>query len=155
MASRTGYRIVKRKWASSAFDGEGARRFGGRWNSKGVPCVYLSSSISLAALEMLVHLQSADLLQTYALFTLDIPHKHLRELDESELPANWRDDPAPGETAAIGDEWLRSGEGMALLVPSTVVPLEYNLILNPRHPAFADCIDAAREIAFNFDQRLK
>jgi RES domain-containing protein len=52
----TAWRIFKRRYKASAFTGEGARLFGGRWNSKGIPVVYTSASPSLATLEMLVHL---------------------------------------------------------------------------------------------------
>jgi len=154
-SSLNAYRIVKRRWASSAFDGEGARLYGGRWNSKGQSCVYLSSSLSLAALEMLVHLDAEHLLSAYCAFVLPIPHSQLRQLQPEDLPDNWREHPAPAETARLGDAWLASGDGMALLLPSAVLPSENNLLLNTRHPAFAQCSKQAQEIPFAFDHRLK
>ncbi|QIB53071.1 RES domain-containing protein [Pseudomonas sp. OIL-1] len=149
------FRIVKKKWASTAFDGEGARRHGGRWNSKGQRCVYLSSSISLATLEVLVHLQSSDLLAAYVLFSVKIPVEHVRSLAKSDLPSNWQADPAPSETAAIGDGWLVSGDGVALVVPSTVIVQEKNILLNPAHPAFELIVATSTEVNFEFDPRLK
>ena len=153
--TQTYYRIIKQKWAHSAFDGEGARLYGGRWNSKGRRCVYLASSVSLATLEMLVHLNSTALLNAYTLFAVDIPVEHIREFGPAHLPTNWRTDPAPGETALIGDEWLASGDGVGLLLPSTITPSENNLLLNPAHPAFADCIRSATHSHYAFDKRLK
>ena len=63
------WRIIKARYAKSAFDGEGARQFGGRWNSPGVPIIYTSSSMSLAALEMLVHLGRSRSLSSYVVFS--------------------------------------------------------------------------------------
>lgn len=153
--TQTYYRIIKQKWAHSVFDGEGARLYGGRWNSKGRPCVSLASSVSLATLEMLVHLNSTALLSAYTLFAVDIPVKHIREFGTAHLPENWRADPAPGETALIGDEWLASGDGVGLLLPSTITPSENNLLLNPAHPAFAGCVRSATQSHYAFDKRLK
>ncbi|SDT08220.1 RES domain-containing protein [Halopseudomonas litoralis] len=153
--TQTYYRIIKQKWAASAFDGEGARLYGGRWNSKGRPCVYLTSSVSLATLEMLAHLNSTALLSTYTLFTVTIPVEHIRELGHAHLPTNWRADPAPSETAMIGDEWLASCDGVGLLLPSTITPSENNLLLNPTHAAFAACVKSAARSDYAFDKRLK
>lgn len=146
------YRIVKRKFSSSAFDGEGARLFGGRWNSKGRACVYLAGSESLAILEVLVHIQAPDILSQYDLFKLSVPRKQALFLND--LPDNWRDDPAPYETAEIGDEWLASNASLALAVPSVIVPREWNFILNPQHPGFEAAINSAEQLNFTLDDRL-
>ncbi|VAW49212.1 hypothetical protein MNBD_GAMMA04-573, partial [hydrothermal vent metagenome] len=81
MSSIKAYRIVKSKWVNTAFDGEGAKRYGGRWNSKGVVCVYLANSISLAMLEILVHINQQSLLKHYQLFELELPIKQIQRLD--------------------------------------------------------------------------
>ncbi len=72
------YRIVKPKHAATAFSGDGSRLYGGRWNSVGSSLVYLSQSVSLASLEILVHVKSVPLLQTYSLFEVDIPEKFIQ-----------------------------------------------------------------------------
>ncbi|RJG42455.1 RES family NAD+ phosphorylase [Motilimonas pumila] len=146
------YRIVKRKFSSSAFDGEGARLFGGRWNSKGKACVYLAGSESLAILEVLVHIQAPDILSQYDLFKLHVPRKQALFL--SDLPDNWRDDPAPYETAEMGDDWLASKASLALAVPSVIVPREWNFILNPKHAGFEAAISSAEQLNFTLDDRL-
>lgn len=95
MTSVRGYRLVKRKWLKTAFDGEGARLYGGRWNSKGKACVYLASTESLAMLEVMVHLEDNQLLKEYALLEVTFPEELLMQLPEDVLPADWRAEPAP------------------------------------------------------------
>lgn len=149
------YRIVKHKHAATPFDGEGARRFGGRWNSEGRRCVYLASSEPLAILEILVHLENEQLLDAYRLFTIDIPSDQIMTLDSSSLPADWQAEPAPASTADIGDEWLESQVSLALSVPSTVVPRERNCIVNAEHPAMQTALKTVKELPLKLDPRLK
>src|SRR5207302_7463078 len=125
----TAWRIIKRKHARSAFTGEGSRRFGGRWNNPGVSMVYTAQSQALAALEMLVHLDSADLLQKYVVFEIGIDEALITRADRALLPKNWRADPPPAKVRAIGDAWVSAGSSVALQVPSTLVPSEFNYLL--------------------------
>ena len=148
------YRLVKRRLLTTAFDGEGARRYGGRWNTKGQPCIYLTSSISLGHLEIMVHLTDYHVLRQYAVLSLDLETKDIMALPDDTLPDDWRGYPAPLSTAAIGDEWLAGRESAILSVPSVIVPTERNYLLNPRHPEFTAIIETAREVAFSFDPRL-
>ena len=90
----TAWRITKRKHAKTAFSGEAARQFGGRWNHPGVAVVYTAGSQSLAALEMLVHLDSSELLQKYVLFEVAIEESLVTQVERSQLPRDWRADPA-------------------------------------------------------------
>lgn len=149
-----GYRLVKKKWAASAFDGEGAKRYGGRWNGRGRRCVYLASSESLAILEVMVHLDDYRLLDHYALFRVELTNISLMRLSEKALPSNWREDPAPPETAAIGDEWLQSKSSLALAIPSVIVPRELNYMLNPGRPDYEALARSATQISFEPDPRL-
>ncbi|HEX7386564.1 MAG TPA: RES domain-containing protein [Castellaniella sp.] len=149
------YRLVKKKWARNAFDGEGAKRYGGRFNSKGRPCVYLAGSESLAILEVMVHLDDYQLLDHYALFRLALPLNSVLQLDGATLPSDWREDPAPADTARLGDDWLSSGASLALAVPSTVVIRETNYLLNPAHPDFERVVSQAEPLSFTADARLR
>jgi|TARA_B100000929_G_scaffold196298_1_gene155715 RES domain-containing protein len=149
-----GYRLVKRKWLQAAFDGEGARLYGGRWNSKGKACVYLASAESLAMLEVMVHLEDNQLLKEYALLEVTFPEEVLMQLPEDVLPADWRAEPAPPSTAEIGDDWLEGRSSLALAVPSVVAPREMNYLLNPEHPDFQAMVDSAKEVDFSPDRRL-
>jgi RES domain-containing protein len=149
-----GYRLVKRKWLQTAFDGEGARLYGGRWNSKGKACVYLASAESLAMLEVMVHLDDYRLLTYYALLEVTIPENALMRLPADSLPEDWMEEPAPASTAEIGDSWLESQSSLALVVPSVVVPRETNYLINPSHSYFQALADSAREVSFTPDKRL-
>ncbi len=147
------WRITKGKYANKAFSGTGARKYGGRWNSPGTAMVYTSETQSLAVLEMLVHLDGPDLLQEYVLIGVEIEESLLRDLDPSILPRNWRTDPAPLLLRKIGDDWVVAQTSVALRVPSTLVPGESNLLLNPAHTDFQR-VAIGKPFAFSFDPRL-
>jgi RES domain-containing protein len=149
----TAWRITKRKHARHAFSGEGAREFGGRWNNPGTAVVYTAQSQSLAALEMLVHLDSADLLEKYVLLAADFDHSLVKVVDASNLSRNWRADPPTAQVRSIGDEWVLGGSSAVLQVPSVLVPGENNFQLNPGHQDFAR-IRFGKPLAFQFDARL-
>ncbi len=150
----TAYRIVKKKWANTAFDGEGARLYGGRWNSKGQSCVYLAGSESLAILELLVHLDNSKVLDNYTLFSVNFEETDVMTLNCDSLPNYWREDPAPAETAAIGDDWLINNVSPVLSVPSTIVTRESNFLLNITHPRFSEIMKTMAELDFELDRRL-
>lgn len=130
------WRIVKRSRAGQAFDGEGARLWGGRWNSPGVALVYTSSSAALATLELLVHLGSPRVLPAYVLFECRFEEAIVASVESADLPAGWRSYPAPADLQARGDRWVASGGSAVLAVPSVIVPQERNYLLNPAHPDF-------------------
>lgn len=147
------YRIVKRKYAQAAFEGEGSGLRGGRWNSAGQKCVYIADSESLAILEVLVH-EEKIATGGYALFELLIPEKDVMTLKAEELPSNWRADPVRQETREIGDRWLEENKALALALPSAVVPRESIYLLNPAHKGFERVAGKAKPLKFEFDSRL-
>ena len=149
----TCWRIVKSRHAATAFDGEGAGLYGGRWNSPGTPMVYTSSTISLAVLEVLVHLQEANLLSSYSLIAARFDDAFVERLDRSMLPEGWRAYPAPSELRRIGDEWVRSQRSAVLEIPSVIVERESNYLLNPTHPDVSSLVIGEPE-PFTFDDRL-
>jgi RES domain-containing protein len=149
----TAWRIVKRKFRKAAFTGEGARRYGGRWNSKGVAVVYVAQSQSLAALEMLAHLDSADLLRYYVAIPVSFDSKLVHDVDLASLPKNWKAYPASRNVRAIGDRWVSSGKSAVLRVPSVIVPSESNFLLNPSHPDYTKIL-IGKPLRFRFDPRL-
>ena len=148
------YRLVHHRWAAQAFEGEGARLYGGRWNSKGQPCVYTAGSEALAILEILVHLNNRVALKQYRLFRLSIPDEALLTLSPKHLPVSWQQQPATAETASIGDNWLQQQASLALAVPSVLAPREHNVLLNPEHPTFTACRASLTELDFMPDPRL-
>lgn len=147
------WRITKEVHARSAFSGEGARLYGGRWNSRGTALIYTAQSQSLAVLEMLVHLDSPELLKLFVLFEVTIPSSVVEVLDSAKLPRHWNENPIPDEVQSVGDDWVRSRRSAVLRVPSTLVPAECNFLLNPAHPEFRK-LHMGKALPFAFDPRL-
>lgn len=124
--------------------GEGARRYGGRWNAPGRPIVYAASNAALAVLEVRVHLDlTPDLLpDDYLLLTIDLGDLATEEVTNM-----------PADPAAFGDAWLREQRTAVLQVPSLIVPESSNLLVNPAHPDAARAGVVAKR-RFAFDRRL-
>lgn len=140
--------------ADRTFDGEGARLFPGRWNDEGVPVVYTSEHLSLAVVELFVHLEPRHLKRQYYAFSVEVDDRLLEALGARQLPRDWKAVEPPASTRALGSSWARSGRALGLIVPSVVVPGERNVLLNPRHPAFAElAIDGPSR--FEFDHRMR
>jgi RES domain-containing protein len=152
--SLTAWRIVKLKYAKSAFDGSGARKHSGRWNSPGTAIVYTSQSQSLAVLEMLVHLDGPAVLQSYVLIPVEITKALVRDVSIPDLPQNWRAFLAPQSLKQIGDDWARAAPSVALKVPSALLPMESNFLLNPNHSDFKKLV-IGEPVLFALDERLK
>lgn len=145
----TAYRLSLRRYADRAFAGDGARRVGGRWNPPGLPAVYTSATLSLAALELLVHLSGPQDAPELVFFRIEFEAKLLVE---PRLPKQWRKLNLQG-TRALGQEWLEKAESPVLQVPSFVVPTENNFVLNVLHPDFRR-IKIERAEQFALDARL-
>ena len=147
------YRLVATRWAATALSGEGARLYGGRWNSIGYPLVYLSSSRSLCALESLVHLTSlGSRKKQFSFLEVSIAKSMVQTLSVP-LPTDWRLEPPVTSTMQLGDNWLQKGSSLALQVPSAVIPEESNYLLNPLHKDFSQ-ITLSDPLKFRFDERL-
>ncbi|MFW6169800.1 MAG: RES family NAD+ phosphorylase, partial [Planctomycetota bacterium] len=127
---------------------------GGRWNYKGHPMVYASENLSLAALELFVHVSPgiipADLISIQGKLSEAISAE---EIDESHLPSNWQAYPAPAELQTIGTNWLRRLTSLALIVPSAINSLERNILLNPAHPEIKK-LKVEDGQPFQFDPRM-
>ena len=148
----TVWRLLTARFAQTAFSGEGARLYGGRWNRKGVAMVYTAGSQSLAMLEMLV--QDEPLRARYVMVSATLP-KNLKveRVTPDRLPADWRTPSARDQLQVIGTDRVRSQSSAVLAVPSVVIPTETNFLLNPLHPAFAR-INIGRAEEFVTDLRL-
>ena len=157
------YRLIAPRWVDTAFSGEGARKYGGRWNSPGLPMVYLGGSRAITALEMLVHLTSPmSRSKLFTLMEVKIPKELISDYPADILPDGWRDHPPGPLTMEIGDDWLKAGGAngtsggtgqLALRVPSVIIPEETNILLNPLHPKFSK-IEVSTPQNFSFDPRL-
>lgn len=147
------WRICRAIHAGEAFSGEGARLYGGRWNSPGVRVVYTSPSLALAAVETFVHLEPNlrpdDLVSIEAELPEAIAAAHL---DPKSLPRKWyeiRDD----SLRKYGDRWIRAGKEIALHVPSAAIRGEWNVLINPGHFDFSK-LKIGKPKPFDFDLRM-
>lgn len=149
------WRLVKTRYADRPLDGEGARRFGGRWNARGTSMVYLGGSLSLAALEIFVHLSSADDCLSFVAIPIHVPGSSVAidALEEVQLPHDWRAEPPPDGCKRLGSEWALAGRAALLRVPSVIVLEEHNYLLNPAHPDTAK-LQVGKARPFGFDQRM-
>ena len=154
MAALVGWRIVKDKHARAAFSGEGARIFGGRWNSPGVSVVYCSEHLSLAALEILVHTAPVTLRDRFRAYRVSIDEKLVTAINEKKLPKGWDAEPPTATSMRVGDDWVKSGRSAVLALPSVLVRLERTLLLNPKHPDFRK-LEIKDMGSFVLDPRLK
>jgi RES domain-containing protein len=144
------WRIDRSIYRATAFTGEGARLYGGRWNSQDVSVVYVAEHRSLAMLELLVHMRKP---KDYELYSVKFDESLVQELAAENLPSNWDVEPPTTETQEIGDNWVLSATSAVLSVPSAVVPEERNYLLNPRHADFGQ-IKIDGPVPCYFDPRL-
>ena len=129
------YRIGSTKYADD-MSGTGARINGGRWNRIGVECLYTSESRALAVLEYTVNVNIHSIPRALSITTIDIGKVALRKLAESELPGDWKKSPAPSSAQNFGSSLLKKVARAILQIPSSVIPEEFNFILNPVHQDF-------------------
>jgi len=148
------WRIADARWGGS-LGGEGGLYASGRWHRQGVRVVYLSGTMSLAALEVLVHHRRTDLRIPFVSVRIEIPEDvAIETLPPEQLPAEWRSEPISPATQQIGMVWLSAARTALLRVPSAVIPEEHNYVLNALHPDSARLKVAAPE-PFTFDPRLR
>lgn len=148
------YRICKARYAKTAFSGAGGREAAGRWHYKGRPIVYAAATLSLAALEYLVHLGRRDakmaLVSVHATISDAVA---VEAVDVTSLPRHWDSSPPIGPTMALGIRWSVELRSAVLKVPSVTVPGEFNFLLNPQHRDFK-LIKISKPKPFSFDPRL-
>ena len=147
------YRVSRTKF-SQDLSGEGARLFGGRWNHMLTPCVYTSESRALAVLEYTVNVNIEEIPRSLSIITYEIPEKAILELTIAQLPGNWRESPAPSSTKDHGTDLLIRAESPIIKIPSTVIPQEYNYLLNPKHKD-SDNFRIIQVEDFVYDLRIK
>lgn len=128
------FRIAKTEFIRD-LSGFGAYKFGGRWNSIGTHILYLAENPSLSLLEVLVHISRFQIQSSFSVLTLELPEIEL--VDPPELPQNWKLTPPPMSLKKVGDEFIRSKMSLAIRIPSAIMPLDHNLLVNPGHPDFS------------------
>lgn len=148
------FRIFKTKYLDNPFGGEGSRLYGGRWNSRGRKLVYTASTLSLAALEILVGVQDDELLDEYVYISAEFDEGLMMDiLDLFELSATWNSSPPSFETRRLGDTWIDGMLSAVLRVPSVTIQSEANYLINPEHADFKKILIGQTQ-TFEFDIRL-
>lgn len=147
------YRLVKNRYRASAWSGEGARRYGGRWNLVGDSVIYFSESLALATLEVLVHLPRNIKLPAYSFIHVQFKGSLIEAISEKELPRSWYLEKNQHKLQAIGSTWLREERSVVLRVPSAIVRQEFNYLINPLHRDFKH-IDMMGLLPFKLDERF-
>ena len=147
------WRIIKSRFAVDAFSREGARLYGGRWNSPGIAIVYTAGSVSLATLELLVHLDNTSVLPSFSICPVDFDDSLVELLDLATLPRDWHQSPPPTSLRTIGDDWISRGSSVVLRVPSAVIENENNYLINPAHTDFKKLVIGSMK-ALKLDPRL-
>ena len=153
------YRISKEPNPAKAFSGQGAKDWGGRWNSKGVAVIYTAEHRSLSILEVLVHVKGGAgmgrpaISVPFYIYPISYDAALLEELPISSLPAGWNSEPPTAASQSFGDAWVSAARSPVLAVPSVIVPEERNYVLNPNHPRFPE-IQIGSPVVCSFDPRL-
>lgn len=152
------WRIAKHTTQYQATDlsGGGAKTTGGRWNSKGIPVVYAATTIALATLETLAHLGDNIAIRNTFLVQITVPAalwKKRQIVEVKNLSPTWLAEPPGSTTINFGDDWLRNLSAPLLLVPSVIIPEEYNVLINPAYPGSGN-IQASVLRQFIYDPRL-
>jgi RES domain-containing protein len=146
------WRIARKVY--DPLDGEGPRRFGGRWNSRGAPVVYTAGHLSLSVLEVLVHADPDLIPNDLAVFEIEVPDGiSTEQVPVETLPEDWQTIPEHRVCRQLGDAWLERGEKCVLSVPSAIIPEETNYLINPAHAESAR-VRVVRSRPFVFDPRL-
>jgi RES domain-containing protein len=147
------WRICRARYAAEAFTGHGARRFGGRWNTQGVPMVYSSSSLALAAIELFVHLEPNQQPDDLVSIAAELPKgEPTLRWEPEKLPARWWTDDVEA-LRARGDQWIRDGASLAVEVPSAALRVDWNVLVNPLHPKIGQ-LKIEPPQPFHFDSRM-
>jgi RES domain-containing protein len=106
--------------AYAVLDGEGARLYPGRWNAEGNPCVYTSSSPSLAQLEVMVNHDDWTIFERFEfrLLTIEIEESRLLKFQPEDLPSAWRSQMVTESTQEFGSTLLHDHTKIGFVVPS-------------------------------------
>lgn len=146
------FRITKEEFSEYLTSSGSANR----WNLKGQQVIYAGSSRSLSTLELVVHKGSVIPLFHYKVMVISMADEDsmYKQVKINELPYNWRSIAAYSELQKIGSDWYNSMETLALKIPSAVIPLEFNYIINTEHPNFKDKIKLVRTEDYFWDSRL-
>jgi RES domain-containing protein len=143
-------------YVAEDLSGAGAKNSGGRWNSAGVAMIYTSQTRALACLETVVHLNAGGLPLNRYLVEVTVPGAlwaNAQRTSASSLPVGWDAQPTGQDSLQFGSDWIAAGNSALLVVPSVIVPEEFNVLINPFHPDSA-LITAVKIRKWLYDSRL-
>ena len=147
------FRIAKTRYIDD-LSGEGARLFGGRWNKVGDAMLYFSQNLSLSLLEIIVHVDYAELPLDYSFIEVEIPDSSIKTIQSIDfIKPKWSTEAAVNQLQLFGSNWLKKNEGLAMKVPSAVLSQEHNILINPSHKDFGK-LKVIRTEKMDFDPRL-
>jgi len=146
------YRICGALYADD-LSGTGSKMYGGRWNNKGIPLLYTSSTRALAALEVLVHIPSNIKLKDFSLISISIPDDNFQEINYKTIKNEIEQNGLNSNFKSIGDDWFKKNSSLILKVPSIIIKEEFNFLLNTLHKDF-NKVKIIDKQSFSFDSRL-
>ena len=126
------FRIAHKKYAENL----SVSGLSGRWNSNGKLVLYTSENISLALLENMIYRVGTGFNDDYKIMLIEVLSENLEEIDAKKLPKNWREMDSYLELQKIGDIWYDQQKSLLLKVPSSVLPENFNIVINTTHPDF-------------------
>jgi RES domain-containing protein len=145
------YRLTPKKYAAD-LSGTGAKLYGGRWNGVGVSILYTSENLSLCVLENIVHINNPTFLPTFQAVTIEMPDS-FKAYSIDDFPTNWRTQDAFESLRKLTDNFIEKRRFLAMKVPSAIIDIEYNFLINPQHSLFRE-VKITNQQEFSFDQRL-
>jgi RES domain-containing protein len=118
--------------------------------------LYASPTIALAVLETLVHLGARDLPLNRYLVKLNVPSALWKSASKADpaLLVGWDALPAGKVSIDWGSNWCAAQSSAIAFVPSVIVPEEFNVVINPRHPD-AGKITAKKIRRWQYDSRVR
>lgn len=147
------YRITRTQYIDD-LSGEGARLYGGRWNRVGDAVVYFAENLSLCLLEIIVHVDYAEIPLDYSFVEVEIPDSTLKIIQSIDfIESKWSSEEAVNQLQTLGSSWLKKKESLAMKVPSAVMHQDNNILVNPSHKEFAK-LKIIRTGKMDFDPRL-
>lgn len=126
------FRIAHKKYAEKL----SVSGLSGRWNSNGKLVLYTSENISLALLENMIYRVGTGFNDDFKIMLIEILNEKFEEIDVKKLPKNWRKMDSYPELQEKGDNWYDQQKSLLLKVPSSVLPQNFNMVINTTHPDF-------------------
>jgi len=133
------YRMASEQFIRN-LSGAGSAKYGGRWNPKGSYVLYTAATASLAMLEWLAHARDRDMDDVYCIATILLPEGPLQKFSPDQLPDNWKDFPPPPNLQQFGADMIASAQWLGMEMPSVLLSIDYNIILNVHHPLFQQLV---------------